>query len=102
MRWRLRIWLLLSSSLGLALWCWLGYQQGSGRSNFNRPEPASIAAGAPSLVPPPPSFRRSFAKVKPGPLGRFGYRLTNTTKTLEELMRSPRAVLLENALLDTG
>src|SRR5690242_9574845 len=34
--------------------------------------------------------------------GRFGYRLANTSKSIEQLARSETGILLENALLDTS
>src|SRR5437764_15203912 len=32
---------------------------------------------------------------------RFAHRLSNTTKTLEQLIRSDKAIILQNALIDT-
>ncbi|MCX7723218.1 MAG: S8 family serine peptidase, partial [Verrucomicrobiae bacterium] len=37
----------------------------------------------------------------PGPTDRFKYRLANTTNTVSQLLRNDRAILLENALIDT-
>jgi subtilisin-like proprotein convertase family protein len=34
--------------------------------------------------------------------GRLAYRLTNTTKTISQLAATPHAILLQNALVDTG
>jgi subtilisin-like proprotein convertase family protein len=39
--------------------------------------------------------------ARPAP-GRFDYRLTNTSKSVEQLARSETGILLENALLDTS
>src|SRR2546422_867941 len=37
----------------------------------------------------------------PSPLTAFPYRLTNSSKTIGQLARSEKAILLENALVDT-
>ena len=38
----------------------------------------------------------------PAPADRYAYRLTNTKKSLNDLMKDKRALMLENALIDTG
>ncbi len=101
MRWRVLIGLLLSSTLGVVVWCWVS----SPWSSRGRVALAQLAAGAPGagsvaaiVSQAPPDLNG----VKPGSSVRRGHRLTNSGKSLDELMRNPRAILLENALLDTG
>ena len=54
-------------------------------------------AGSLNTPPPPPSTLNS----QPSTLNPFLYRLTNSSKTVGELARSEKAILLENALVDT-
>jgi subtilisin family serine protease len=42
------------------------------------------------------------AEVLPPPTNHLAYRLSNTTRRVDELLRDDRAVLLENALIDTA
>ena len=53
------------------------------------------AAGAPAFLNGQPA---STAAAK---TNRFAYRLTNTTKSVGQLLRDDHAILLENALIDT-
>lgn len=85
--------------MGVGLWCWLGYLRAAVGSSAGRPQNVSAAPAARS---PAQLSAQSHAGAKPGWRSPFGYRLANTTKSLDELMRSPRAILLENAFLDTG
>ena len=96
---RVLIWVLLSSTLGVTGWSWLTYRKTKhSQSQFvaevhSSYSPLPVERAAP-LSPPPVQY---MARAP----GRFAYRLSNTSKTVAELMRDPRAVLLENALLDT-
>ena len=101
MRWRFLIWLLLSGTLGLAVWCWIGRDRVRSRSA----EFASDINFAIRGPTPTPGTHAESSPVAAGtsdrPPDRFAYRLTNTNRRLAELVRDPRAILLENALLDT-
>src|SRR5215831_10534845 len=96
MRWRVVIWLLLGTSVAVALW-WCVAQQ----------KPAPKGNALPSRLP----FTISAEQSSSNALGRAGqvrrsgagrHRLANTTKELAELTRSDSAILLENAFLDTA
>ena len=80
MRWRVLIWLLLAGTVGVLVWC--------------RP-PSINFANIRSQDPPPPP------QPLPNPHPTHPLRLTNTTRPLSDLIHDPRAILLENALLDT-
>ena len=82
---RVLIWLLLVGTLGVLVWC-----------RIPRAHSPSI-----SLANVPSSNHLTFTQLPPNPSARFPLRLTNTTRTLAELVHDPRAILLENALLDT-
>src|SRR5690348_11628493 len=90
MRWRSSTCLVLGLLvLGLCLW------PRALRRKAN-PSPAQALSPRPSsLKPQVPGPARTNAPPA-------SYRLTNTTKTLAELVRSDKAVLLENAWIDTG
>src|SRR5512133_16435 len=88
MRWRRLIWL-VPGLLLLAI-CWR-LSQGSGTVR-SRLDPS----------PPNQSHPSAPARLVHSKKGAFPLRLSNTSKDLPTLMRSDRAVLLENAILDTG
>ncbi len=62
-----------------------------------RPALSSLASESPGVSPQ----SRAAAEL-PGNNSRFPLRLANTTNTVDELVRNDRAILLENALLDTA
>jgi len=92
MRWRVLISLLLSGTVGAAVWCWFSHGLSSLRTQPALPQTVAPVSGS-NL---PGNAQLSSAA---GPLP---FRLTNTTKTFAELVGSPTAILLENALLDTA
>lgn len=92
MRWRVLIWLLVAGTLGVLVCCWIA------RARYSlKPHTASIA-GAEDLPQTHRADDRPPASSVAGPLS---YRLTNTARPLAQLVTDPRAILLENALLDT-
>jgi subtilisin family serine protease/subtilisin-like proprotein convertase family protein len=98
MRWRVLIWLLLSGTLGLLVWCRFSSERTSVQSKNSGSSSPSIAPGSPASVEIPPLAAKSKSSLQ----SRFGYRVCNTTRSLNELIRDPRAILLENAFLDTS
>ena len=80
----------------------MGGQKGRGRAAANRPKPAAPGSARADALPPGRALRRPVAITNLAPKARIAYRLTNTTEPLGRLMRNPRAILLENALLDTA
>src|SRR5215471_1698071 len=119
MRWRPLMWLLLSIGCFGAAW---GFWR-LGNQWMARPaalptqaaQSSRAAASAPELEPestlPVPSLRAGPGNLnapapspKPGASSpsRFAYRLANTRASMGELVRNPQAILLENALLDSG
>lgn len=100
MRGRVVICLLLSGTLGVVIWRWIAADQNTFKSADVRSN-NSLS----SLADRPASDANSKSssvndKSSPG-LDHFGYRLSNTTRNVTELVRDPRAILLEDALLDT-
>ncbi|SPE63103.1 hypothetical protein SBV1_950024 [Verrucomicrobia bacterium] len=79
--------------------CWLGLRASkSAASRESAPNVAPLAQAA--------SPTRAAGSASPDtasrPAGRFKYRLTNTSLRASELVRSDKAVLLENAVFDTS
>lgn len=97
MRWRVLIWVLVSGTL--LVWCLFTTQRSSHRGSNNGS--ISFPLAGPESVGAPPQLSTTVAESNPKLRGGFGYRIRNTNKKLEELMRDPRAILLENAFLDT-
>ncbi|HLH52909.1 MAG TPA: S8 family serine peptidase, partial [Verrucomicrobiae bacterium] len=99
MRGRVLIWLLLSGTLGVIVWRWLACDEelaGSKVSDSRKPAAAQNQSASDSCVLPqraPPAHQVLSGKTQ--------FRLSNTTRPLKELMSDPRAILLENALVDT-
>jgi subtilisin-like proprotein convertase family protein len=96
-------WIALGLLPLLAAWLlWpAGDQRVAAKNSVAAPAPVATAvAAAPSGAKPlavtPVVISRSAASTN-----REFFRLTNTPKTLGELANAPRAILLENALLDT-
>ncbi len=75
----------------------------------NQPQPAASAPKPSSQAGPGPmrllaraSEAGALSPTNLAPKARIGYRLSNTTQPLRQLLRNPKAILLENALLDTA
>jgi subtilisin-like proprotein convertase family protein len=102
MRWRVLIWLLLSSTAGMMVWCWFSYKGASLRVKAGVLQPEAPAPARPAFVGTNSPAQGDLASLKPRARRPFGYRLSNTSKSLDELIRNPRAILLENAFLDTS
>ncbi|MGA2662558.1 MAG: hypothetical protein ABSH34_34190, partial [Verrucomicrobiota bacterium] len=68
----------------------------------NRPKPAGLVQPGPMHLLARAGAAAPWAITNLAPKARIAYRLTNTTEPLDRLMRNPRAILLENALLDTA
>src|SRR5262245_13534502 len=123
MRRRLLIWLLfiLACFLG-ALYLWRSAPHRAGEeAAATKPTAAPTAAGtappaAPQRPQPEPEKYETVKSASTGPVifdnppvatnnpttaPRLKYRLSNTEKTVDELGRSDRAILLENALIDS-
>jgi subtilisin family serine protease/subtilisin-like proprotein convertase family protein len=105
MRSRRLTWILLS--LLCLAGVWLLWQQG-GRSQAHTkstvPAVATIhsASNAPQIL----SGHSLSTNTTPGgtisaATNKFAYRLANTTKSIDQLLRDDKAILLENALIDT-
>ncbi len=119
MQLRTRTWLVICvlSLVGAAVFWRLGEQRLAGRAGTT-----SVPTVPPAAVPPPttplPSAPAATAPVQPtaslvppnpGPgigapsaTNRASLRLRNTTRSVDELARDDRAVLLRNALIDTS
>jgi autotransporter-associated beta strand protein len=119
MRPRPILWLLISLlCFGGAWYFWRwGERRAAPKPAPAAPAPATPAAPGPSSAAAAPQTV-SFASTAPmplltrlpagatapapAPLGRFPYRLSNTSKSAGQLLRDDHAILLENALVDTA
>jgi subtilisin-like proprotein convertase family protein len=97
------IWILLCVLLLAGLWLFRPTAQRRGHSSQSAVVPARptvtttrAASTAPVLFSSANAATNSAPKTN-----AFAYRLTNTQKSLAQLMNEPHAILLENALLDT-
>ena len=121
MRWRPFTWLLLSVFFFVAAaYFWrLGDEwaakkaRPAGSAATNQPgakplaKPAAQATAFPILsqsgnLNTPPLPPKGSVPLNPTNTARFVNRLSNTTKTVGQLMRSDNAILLQNALIDTA
>jgi subtilisin-like proprotein convertase family protein len=108
MRWRPFTWLLLSALFFVAaLYSWrLGDEWAAKRTATsshakpsqgptNKPAPAGLNTNQPVT---------SAAASAPAdkPKGRFAYRLSNSSQSIGQLVHNEKAILLENALIDTA
>jgi hypothetical protein len=73
-------------------WCGTRLKTASRNPALDLPRPGQIEARNPA--PNAGALASNFG-------GRTFRRLTNTTKNLDDLIQDPRAILLENAFLDT-
>lgn len=119
MQLRTRTWLVICvlSLVGAAVFWRLGEQRLAGRTGTSS-VPTVPPAAVPSSTTPPPSSPAGTAasqpaasSATPGPApamaapsatNRASLRLRNTTRSVDELARDDRAVLLRNALIDTA
>lgn len=121
MQLRTRTWLVICvlSLVGAAVFWRLGEQRLAGRAGTTSVptvQPAAVpSAATPLLSPSSPSATTSPAQptassappspaaslIAPSATNRASLRLRNTTRSIDELARDDRAVLLRNALIDT-
>jgi subtilisin-like proprotein convertase family protein len=95
------MWILLS--LLCLAGVWVLWQQGS-RSQAHRKTAAPVVTSVHSLSTAPQFLIASTNAAKTiaaANTNKFAYRLSNTTKSIDQLLRDDRAILLENALIDT-
>jgi len=98
MRWRRLMWLLVSVLVVAVVSRWgLGTSTQSGRLQG----PIARVFVRSALLPASTNDVALLRTAFPG-RNRFAFRLSNTTKSLAELLRSDRAILLENALVETA
>jgi subtilisin-like proprotein convertase family protein len=118
MRWRPLTWFLLSGLLFAAgMYCWrLANEWEARKSAASRasapaqPAPASQPATRPAQAAPSPAPKLlslpALPKNEPpgprNPSERLAHRLSNTSQTIGQLTHNSHAILLENALIDTG
>jgi choice-of-anchor C domain-containing protein len=101
---KMRSWSLILSCLLLLAGAWLFWSPGQNRAVQKTVTPAVRAAltTTRSAATAPLLFGSGNAATNSAPkTNAFAYRLTNTQKSLGQLMSDPHAILLENALLDT-
>src|SRR6266700_8276012 len=116
MRWRPFTWLLLSVFCFVAaVYFWRLGDQWAARKGPTPPPTNQLKPKVPSPQPQSHSQAVSMVLLSQGTLNALParqqspttnhqslqYRLSNTTRTIGQLARSDRAILLENALLDT-
>ena len=99
MRWRPLLWLLVSLVVVAVLWRFR--PNGPSRSGRTSSAQAWNHTSARKRLVPGETFNGFVTQASDGVALRFPFRLTNTSKPLRELVRSDRAVLLENAFLET-
>ena len=108
MRFRSQTWLLLGLLLLAGIVLWRMSEQPVVKNSHlpAAPGPASTATTSAPLVTKSIAAIRAASRVaKPAATNapnRLAYRLANTTKTVNQLAHSERAILLENALIDTS
>jgi subtilisin-like proprotein convertase family protein len=120
MRWRPFTWLLLSVFffVAAAFFWGLGEQwaakkarppstQTTNQTQPGKPKSRPVAAAMPFQLLSQPGNLNTLSiapatNTNPETINRFTHRLSNTTKTIEQLQHSDKAILLENALIDTG
>src|SRR5215472_444051 len=108
MRWRPFTWLLLSALFFVAaFYSWrLGDEWAAKRTATNpRVKPAQNPATKPAGTEPgsnqPVASATSSASTEK-PKGRFAYRLSNSSQSIGRLVHNDKAILLQNALIDTA
>ncbi len=81
---------------------WTARKAATAAAALNPPKPAALVQPGPMHLLARAGTAAPWAITNLAPKARIAYRLTNTTELLGGLMRNPRAILLENALLDTA
>jgi subtilisin-like proprotein convertase family protein len=99
--------ILISMGLLLLAGAWLFWHAGARRAAENNPARTITSAVRSSSTAPQILFPKTVS-ANPAQIvtaaaktNRFAYRLVNTTKSIGELVNDRRAILLENALIDT-
>src|SRR6266404_1843180 len=100
MRWRPWIWVMLAVLvLGVCFW-WLGDKSSARR--HPTPQTMGISNSATGTVATPKTLlSQSTNTLNTNQNPRLAYRLRNTSRTVGQLARQDKALLLENALIDT-
>ncbi len=105
MRSRTTIWIALSLLLAAGAWFFWPHAKRVAVEKFMPPIAGAFhsASTAPQIFPLNAVSKNS-AKIvaAAAETNRFAYRLSNTTKSIGELMNDRHAILLENALIDTS
>src|SRR6266404_691128 len=89
--------------LGGAIYFWkLGDEWQAGKNARRAAESETKTNAAAAMKPSAQAIAQPNAKPSPAASARFPYRLSNTDKSLKQLIRDDKAILLENALIDTA
>src|SRR5882724_12287209 len=89
--------------LGGAVYFWkLGDEWQARKNAGHAAESEAKTNAATATKPSTPAIAQPNAKPSPAASARFPYRLSNTDKTLKQLIRDDKAIILENALIDTA
>ncbi len=103
MRSRSTLWILIGLLLLAGAWLFWpsGQHNATQKQTIAKPDFASMrsASTAPSLFAVGKTATNTVATAK---TNKFAYRLSNTPKTIGQLMNDPHAILLENALIDSS
>jgi len=81
---------------------WAHRKAASAAAAASRPKPAALVQPGPVHPLSRTSAPVPWTVTNLAPNARIAYRLSNTKETLGRLMHEPKAILLENALLDTA
>src|SRR5580704_13913199 len=103
------LWLVISLlSLAGAIYFWqLGNKQLAQRraaqgANTGAIQPVPASSKSPLQLPSQPASKKQSPKTPETAKNRFPYRLSNTSKTIGQLLGNDKAILLANALIDTA
>ena len=81
---------------------WKARKSAAAVTAANRPKGAALVQPGPMHLLARAGAAAPWTATNLAPKARIAYRLSNTTEPLDRLMRNPKAILLENALLDTA
>ena len=85
---------------------WLLWHHGRSTAQRHVIAPSTVVtrslSTAPQLLPLQASLTKATKTVAAVNTNQFAYRLSNTTRPLDQLVHDDRAILLENALIDTA
>ncbi len=85
---------------------WLLWHHGRSSAEKHVIAPSAVAtrslSTAPQLLPVKAGLTKATKTAAAVNTNQFAYRLSNTTKSLDQLVHDDRAILLENALIDTA